>query len=249
MILITGASSGIGEACAHLFAEKGFDVFLVARRKERLKKLSALLRSKFDIDAPYFALDVCDRKAIKAFAKSQRARLSQVDVLINNAGLALGVEPIQALKFDSIQKMIDTNLTGFLSITQAILPHFLKAKSGHLVHLGSVAGTWAYPNGNVYCATKSALSMLTECFRLDLMGAGVRVSEICPGMVETEFSKVRLGDSKKAKALYQGFKPLSPKDIAEIIFYTTQVPAHVNIQQVVVYPTAQAAPGFISKLL
>jgi 3-hydroxy acid dehydrogenase/malonic semialdehyde reductase len=249
MILITGASSGIGQACARLYAEKGNDVFLVARRKDRLEKLGTQLGKKYGVKALTQDLDVMDRSALVAFSKKHSKNLSKVKVFINNAGLALGIEPIQGLSFDSIEKMISTNLTGFLGITQVVLPHFLKSKSGHLVHMGSVAGNWAYPHGNVYCATKSAVSMLTECFRLDLQGSGIRVSEICPGMVESEFSNVRLGDDQKAKAVYQGFKPLTPKDIAEIVFFTTQAPAHVNIQQIVVYPTAQAAPGFVARSL
>lgn len=242
MILITGASSGIGEATARLFAEKKRDLILLARRMDRLQKLADELRSDFGIQVHTFELDVCNYSEIKTFAKSQNALLSQVSVLINNAGLALGFHPFQETTPMEWDVMIDTNIKGVFGMTREILPYLIQNRNGHIILIGSTAGHWTYPNGNIYSATKAAIKSFTESLRLDLNGTGIRVTEISPGKVETEFSLVRLKDSTKAKAVYEGMQPLIAHDIAEAIFWSVDRPPHVNIQEIVVYPTDQASP-------
>lgn len=246
MILITGASSGIGEAVAKRIAKdselKKQGLFLVARRKERLQKLAAQLSKSCKVEiAP---LDVSDQKAVDAFSQ---AHAKKVTSLINNAGLALGLKPVTELTPAEWNTMIDTNLKGLIAMTHAVLPQLLKRKSGHIVNLGSVAGYMTYPKGHVYCATKYAVRSFNEALRLDLMGSGIRVTEVAPGMVETEFSQVRLGDPDAAKKVYLGMKPLSADDIADCIVWAMSRPKHVNIQSMVVYPTDQASPMHVHR--
>ena len=241
MILITGASSGIGMATARAFAKMGHSLLLVARRKERLEALSKELSQMFKIAVVTYPLDVRSRKEVEAFSVSQAAYLDRVEVLVNNAGLAKGLDGIQTGNPDHWDTMLDTNVKGLLYMTRAVLPYFLKAKRGHIINMGSVAGRWLYPKGNVYSASKRAVSALTEGMRLDLNGTGIRVTEISPGMVETEFSEVRLDDKAKAKTVYAGLTPLSAEDIAECIVWAAVRPSHVNIQEIVIYPTDQAS--------
>ncbi len=247
-VFITGASSGIGEACARAFAAAGKDLVLVARRLDRLQTLRAEIAAMHGVQVDIFELDVSSRAKVDALAKSQAEIFDRVDVLINNAGLARGREPLHQDSPEGWDEMIDTNLKGLLYITHAFLPGFVKRGRGHVVNMGSVAGYWTYPSGGVYCATKYAVRALTETLRQDLHGTGVRVTEIAPGMVKTDFSRVRFpGDEKRAQAVYEGVESLSPKDIAETVLWCVQRPAHVNIQELVIFPTAQASVTMIAR--
>ena len=246
MILITGASSGIGLALARMVAAdpalKKRGLFLVARRLDRLKKIKAELSKNCKVEIA--ALDVSNQKNIDSFAKAHAKNLSGLTALVNNAGLALGLKPVTEITPQEWNTMIDTNLKGLIGMTHLALPYLLKnkTKAPHVVNLGSVAGYITYPKGHVYCATKYAVRAFNEALRLDLMGSGIRVTEIAPGMVETEFSEVRLGDAEAAKKVYLGMTPLKSEDIAECIVWSMKRPAHVNIQSMVVYPTDQASP-------
>jgi len=244
-VFITGASSGIGEACARAFAAAGKDLVLTARRLDRLFHLRDELKKAYpQIQVHCYSLDVTQRSSLDDLMSQHREVFQGVDVLINNAGLALGRDPIQKGSPQDWDVVIDTNLKGLLYVTHAFLPIFLARKSGHIVNVSSVAGLWVYPNGNVYCASKHAVQALTQSLRYDLNGSGIRVTEISPGMVQTEFSKVRFkGDEKKAAAVYEGKTPLQPVDIAETIIWCVNRPAHVNIQEVVLFPTEQ--PGVL----
>jgi serine 3-dehydrogenase len=247
-VFITGVSAGIGEACARAFAAAKHDLVLVARRKERLEKLAQELRASHSIQAQTFECDVQSRGSVEALFREHAAALKEVDVLVNNAGLALGRGPIQSGDLADWDTMIDTNVKGLLYITRALLPQMISAKRGHIVNLGSVAGHWVYPAGNVYCATKFAVRALSEAMRLDLLGTGIRVTEIAPGMVETEFSQVRFkGNVDQAKSVYQGMKPLTAVDIADTILWCVQRPAHINIQELVIFPTDQASVEHVSR--
>ena len=247
-VFITGASAGIGEACARAFAAARHDLVLVARRRDRLEKLAKELSAAHEVKVSVFEMDVRDRGSIDSLFQKHRETLSQVEVLINNAGLAMGREPLQDGNPIDWDVMIDTNIKGLLYVTHAFLPQLIKRGHGHIVNMGSAAGHWTYPNGNVYAATKFAVRALTESLRMDIHGSGVRVTEISPGMVETEFSQVRFkGDEVKAKSAYAGFTPLTAKDIAEAILWCVQRPKHVNIQEVVIFPTDQASVGLIRR--
>lgn len=247
MILITGATAGIGEATARIFAQEGENLLLVGRRRDRLETLSSELTKAHKIQVHTFALDVRRASDVQAFARSAKPLLERVTVLLNNAGLAKGLHPIQEMDHSMWDPMIDTNIKGLLAMTREVLPYFIQKGDGHIVNLGSIAGHFTYPKGNVYSATKFAVHALTESMRLDLSGTGIRVSEISPGMVETEFSKVRLGDEAKAKAVYAGMTPLTAQDIAETILWCVRRPKHVNIQEVVIYPTDQASATVVHR--
>lgn len=251
MILITGASSGIGEACARVFAadSKTKGLILVARRKPLLEKLAAELSDRYALPVHLEALDVSDKKAVSKFLKARSKLLSEVSVLINNAGLARGVAPIQDTQADDWEQVLDTNVKGLLYLTQGLLPHFIKKNDGHIVNLGSVAGHYVYPKGHVYCASKFAVRALGEALRLDLSGTKIRVTTISPGMVETNFSVVRLGDRTKAEAVYSGMTPLNAQDIAESVHWCARRPKHVNIQDLIIYPTDQASPTVVSRAI
>jgi serine 3-dehydrogenase len=241
-VLISGASSGIGLATAWRYAEHGYPLILLARRFERLKQLAAELHSKQGVAVHPFQVDVCQRQQIEAFCTTQADLLKRVEILINNAGLALGRETFDNIDLDDCQTMINTNVTGLVYLTRALLPHLLKRQSAHIVNIGSIAGRQNYRAGNVYCATKAAVRSLTECLRLDLAGSQVRVTAIDPGMVETEFSLVRFhGDQARAEKVYADTVPLKATDIADAIFYATSRPQHVNIQEILIMPTAQAS--------
>lgn len=250
MILITGASSGIGEACARIFAvdPRSRGLVLLARRKDKLEKLAKELTRKRDFEVRAFEVDVSKRKQVEQFAKKNAELLSRVSVLINNAGLAKGMAPFQDGSVGDWDEMIDTNVKGLLYVTHAILTHFLARNDGHIVNLGSVAGHEVYPKGNIYCATKFSVRAITEALRVDLVGKPIRVTMVSPGMVKTEFSLVRFsGDRKKADAVYSGMTPLTPSDIAEAIHWCVRRPKHVNIQDMVIYPTDQAKPTIVAR--
>jgi NADP-dependent 3-hydroxy acid dehydrogenase YdfG len=247
-VFITGASAGIGEACARAFAAAKQDLVLAARRKDRLERLRDELVRDHGVRVDLVALDVRDRTAVDELFQTQRELLSKVEVLVNSAGLALGRETIQEGKPEDWDVVIDTNVKGLLYMTRAFLPQMIARGDGHIVNMGSAAGHWTYPNGNIYSATKFAVRAITESLRLDLSGTGIRVTEVSPGMVETEFSDVRFrGDHSKAKSVYAGMEPLNAKDIAEVILWCVQRPKRVNIQEVVLFPTDQASVGVVHR--
>lgn len=240
-VLITGASAGIGEATALEMATKGYNLILVARRKERLENLKKALEAKGPIQVLIATLDVRKPEEIAQFAQDHADTLQKVSVLINNAGLARGTDKVQTGQMTDWNDMIDTNVKGLLAFTRAVLPYFIANNHGHVINIGSVAGRWTYPGGAVYCATKFAVRAISEGLRMDLLGTQIRVTNIEPGMVETEFSKVRMQDEKKASQVYAGMKPLTAADIADTIGWVVTRPAHVNIQELVIFPTDQAS--------
>lgn len=242
---ITGATAGIGRATARRLALAGYGLILVGRREDRLRSLKDELGGETEVETA--VLDVADSAAIEQLFLERPEWLTTTSILINNAGLAAGVEKMQDASWLDWEKMIDTNVKGLLALTRQFLPGFVARKEGHIVNLGSVAGRHVYPGGGVYCATKFAVRALTEGLRLDLMGTGVRVTNISPGMVETEFSEVRLGSPVKAKAVYQNMTPLTPEDVADAIYWSLERPRHVNIQEIVIYPTDQAGVGFVHR--
>ncbi|GAB4339380.1 MAG: SDR family oxidoreductase [Desulfobulbaceae bacterium] len=237
-ILITGATSGFGKACAELFAGRGWRVIATGRREERL----AELREKFGSDTVHCArLDVRDRAGVERFLSTLPGPFGTIDALCNNAGLALGLEPAHRADPDDWERMIDTNIRGLCSMTRAVLPHMVERNRGHIINIGSVAGTWPYPGGNVYGATKAFVKQFSNNLRADLLGTAVRVTNIEPGMAETEFSIVRFhGDRERAEDVYRNTRPLTARDIADIVFWVTTVPDHVNINTVEVMPVCQS---------
>jgi NADP-dependent 3-hydroxy acid dehydrogenase YdfG len=247
MILITGASSGIGASTAEAFAKEKRALILWGRRRE---KLASLRQRCLDLGSPAVHLavfDVRDRPALAAELETHRSIYEKTEVVVNNAGLARGMSPFQDAKMEDLDEMVDVNVKGFLNVAQGILPLLLKKNSGHLIHLGSAAARWPYPKGHVYCATKAAVHALSQTIRMDLNGTRIRVTEISPGMVETEFSVTRFGDAERAKAVYQGMVPLRPEDIAEAIVWTVSRPAHVNVQEMVLFPVDQASTTLVSR--
>ena len=246
--LITGATSGIGEACAHLFAQQGYNLILVARRSERLEKISRHLEDKYAIETITLIADVREKESVSAVLDGLPAQWKNVNVLINNAGLSRGLDPIDKGNTDDWDVMIDTNVKGLLYVTKIVSGWMVEQKSGHIINIGSIAGKEVYPNGNVYCATKHAVDALSKAMRIDLLPHGIKVTAIHPGAVETEFSIVRFkGDESRAKAVYDGFDPLLASDIAEAIWFAVSRPAHVNINDMLIMPTAQANGMIIKK--
>lgn len=237
-ILITGASSGIGAACAMLFAQQGAKLILVARRQEKLNAMVTSIIAEYpQTQIQTYCLDVRDRAAVQ----QGLANINNVDILINNAGLAAGLDKIQEANIDDWEQMIDTNVKGLLYVTRAILPGMLARNQGHIVNIGSIAGHLAYSGGSVYCGTKAAVRSISQAMRQDVLGSSIRVSQIDPGMVETEFSLVRFkGNTEKADKVYQGIQPLTPYDVADTILYCVTRPAHVDIAEIILFPTAQA---------
>lgn len=241
-ICITGATSGFGEAMARRFAREGWRVIITGRRRERLE---ALARELAPAQVHAAAFDVSRREAVEAFVAGLPAGFAAVDVLVNNAGLALGLEPAQRCDLDQWETMVDTNIKGTLYMTRALLPGMAERKAGHVVNLGSIAGTYPYPGANVYGATKAFMRQFSLNLRADLHGTGVRVTNIEPGMAETEFSVVRFsGDQGRAGSVYQGMQPLVADDIADLIHYAVSAPAHVNINRLEVMPVAQSFGPF-----
>lgn len=238
--LITGATSGIGKACARKFAQGGYDVIITGRRAKLLADLKKELEVE-NVRVLALAFDVRNRNAATAAINSLPLEWQQIDVLINNAGLALGLEPEYEGSFDDWDTMIDTNLKGLLTMTRLVVPRMVKHDSGHIINIGSVAGDAAYAGGNVYCGTKAAVKTITDGLRIDLAHTSVRVTNIKPGLVETHFSNVRFhGDDARADKVYEGVKPLTGVDIAEVVFYAASAPAHVQIAEVLVLATHQA---------
>ena len=241
IVLITGASSGIGSATARGFAQAGAKLILTARRQDRLEQLADELGKEFASSTQLLPLDVRDAIAVESAISNLSADWSSIDVLINNAGLSRGLDKLYEGSFSDWEEMIDTNIKGLLYLTRAIVPGMISRGRGHVVNLGSTAGHQTYPNGNVYCATKAAVRVISEGLKQDLLGTPVRVSSVDPGLVETEFSQVRFrGDTQRAKKVYQGLTPLTPADVADVIFFCATRPPHVNISEVLLMPTDQA---------
>ncbi|GAB5409059.1 MAG: SDR family NAD(P)-dependent oxidoreductase [Balneolaceae bacterium] len=242
-ILITGATSGIGKATAELFAEQGCNLILTGRREDRLKIISDNLSNLFGVQVVTSSFDIQDMNACEAFIHSINV---PIDILINNAGLAVGVDSVQSGDIDDWNTMIDTNVKGLLAMTRFITPQMVKRNSGHLINLGSTASHEAYPGGAVYCATKHAVKAITEVTKKDLHGTKVRVSMVSPGLVETEFSNVRFkGDDERADSVYSGMNPLTPHEIAEIIVFVANRPEHVNILDSIVMPVYQSSAQMV----
>ena len=240
--LITGATSGIGEACARIFAREGYDLILTGRRLNRLEKLAAHLNDKFNTEVAISAFDVRDRDEVLTNLENLPAKWKKVNVLINNAGLSRGLDPIQKGRIDDWEEMIDTNVKGLLYVSKVVANWMIDNGTGHIINLGSIAGKDVYPNGNVYCASKAAVDALSKGMRMDLLSYGIKVTAIHPGAVETEFSEVRFsGDKERAKKVYDGITPLVADDVAETIWFIASRPSHVNINDLVLMPTAQAS--------
>ncbi|GIV84668.1 MAG: short-chain dehydrogenase [Candidatus Roseilinea sp.] len=238
-VFITGASSGIGEACARAFAAQGAKLVLCARRYERLQTLAKSL----PVPTHIFKLDVTDRSAVEAAVAALPDGFREVDILINNAGLSRGLNKLQEGAIDDWEEMINTNIKGVLYVTRAILPGMIERQRGHIINLGSVAGHYAYQNGAVYCLSKAAIKSLTESLKQDLLGTPIRVSSVDPGLVETEFSVVRFhGDVERAKKVYEGVKPMTPDDVADAIVFCATRPPHVNINFIVMMAVGQSTP-------
>jgi 3-hydroxy acid dehydrogenase/malonic semialdehyde reductase len=244
--LITGATSGIGKATAEILAKNNYKIILCGRREDRMATLSKELSKLTAVHTLLF--DVRDKKAVSESIASLPEAFSTIDILINNAGNAHGLDPIQTGDLDDWDAMIDINVKGLLYVSKAIIPQMIARKSGHIINIGSTAAKEVYPNGNVYCATKHAVDALNQGMRMDLNPFGIRVGAIHPGMVQTEFSEVRFkGDTDRAEKVYKGFTPLQPEDIADIIHFVVSRPYHVNIADLVVMSTAQASSTIIKK--
>lgn len=243
--LITGASSGIGEACARKFAEGGYDLILTARRAEKLAELKAELEAE-GTKVKTLTFDVRDAKAAETAVDSLEPEWRKIDVLINNAGLALGLDKEYEGDPDDWNTMIDTNIKGLLTMTRLIVPGMVERNEGHVINIGSVAGDAAYAKGNVYCATKAAVKTITDGLRIDLAETTVRVTNLKPGLVETNFSNVRFhGDNQRADNVYKGITPLTGADIADVAFYAASAPKHVQIAEVLILATHQASGSVI----
>jgi NADP-dependent 3-hydroxy acid dehydrogenase YdfG len=249
-IFITGATSGFGKACAHSFAQDNHRLILTGRRADRLAKEAVELTKIYSIEVLTLNFDIRDRDAVKAAVDSIPAEWRKIDILINNAGLAAGSDPIQDGNMDDWEQMIDTNVKGLLFVTRNVFPLLLQSECPHIVNIGSIAGKEVYAKGNVYCATKFAVDALARGMRIDMLSQGIKVSQVAPGAAETEFSQVRFkGDMEAAANVYKGFKPLEAEDIANAVLWITSLPAHVNINDLVIMPTAQASPGYFNKVL
>jgi len=239
--LITGATSGIGKACAFKLAQNGYDLIITGRRKERLLSIKKEIESGYNSKVLPLNFDVQDKEQIQQTIDSLDAGWKKIDVLINNAGLALDLKPVNEGNFIDWDIMIDTNIKGVLYMSNIISKLMIERGSGHIINIGSIAGKEVYPNGNVYCATKYAIEGLTKAMRIDLMKHGIKVTQIAPGAVETEFSEVRFkSDKEKAKKVYDGYKPLNGEDVADAVYYATTLPPQVNINDLVIMPIAQA---------
>ena len=244
--LITGATSGIGKATAIAFSEEGINLIICGRRKEALEKLKSELEKKVKVHILPF--DVRNKEEVFEAIQALPEEFSKIDILVNNAGNAHGLDPIQSGNIDDWEAMIDINVKGLLYVSKAIIPQMAERKQGHIINIGSIAGKEVYPNGNVYSASKHAVDAINKGMRIDLNAQGIRVGAINPGLVETEFSEVRFkGDKERAKSVYEGFDPLKPEDIADIIRFVVTRPYHVNIADLLVLPTAQASSTIVHK--
>lgn len=246
IVFITGASSGIGAACAKKFAQAGYDLILNARNEEKLRPLLEELAQSYSIQVCPLIFDVRDRKAAQQAIDSLPEGFKAIDVLVNNAGLALGMDKEYEGIEENYDTMIDTNITALLMITRMVVPGMIKRAKGHIINIGSVAGDAAYPGGSVYCATKAAVKVLSDGLRMDLVHTPLRVTNVKPGLVETNFSITRFaGDKERADKVYQGIKPLTGDDIADVVFYAASAPSHVQIAEVLVLATHQASGSLV----
>jgi 3-hydroxy acid dehydrogenase / malonic semialdehyde reductase len=249
-IFITGATSGFGLACAQTFAAGNNRLILTGRRAERLAEIAGELLVSGATDVLTLCFDVRDQDAVKNAVKNLPKDWQNIDILINNAGLAAGADTFQEADTTDWDTMIDTNIKGLLYVTKSVYPLMLQSNCPHIVNIGSIAGKEVYAKGNVYCATKFAVDALTRAMRIDMLSEGIKVTQIAPGAAETEFSQVRYkGDLEAAANVYKGFKPLQAEDIANAVNWVTSLPPHVNINDLVIMPTAQASPGYIHKVL
>ncbi len=240
LALVTGATAGIGEATAKKLAAEKYNLIITGRREERLNKFKQQLEQEYDIEVQAICFDIRNREEVSKAVKQMKG-IENIDVLVNNAGLAAGLSAIHEGDVNDWEQMIDTNVKGLLFISRQIMPYMVKNKRGHIVNIGSIAGRNAYAKGNVYCATKFAVDAITKSMRTDLLPYGIKVTQIAPGAVETEFSVVRFkGDENKAKSVYDGYEPLVANDIADAVLYAVTRPAHVNISDLLIMPTAQS---------
>jgi len=247
-VLVTGASSGIGHSCAAKFAEAGAKLLIVARRRDRIAEFANELKKKFGTDCMSVGLDVRDRAAVERFFAALPKEWQEIDVLVNNAGLSRGLDKLHEGKIEDWEEMIDTNIKGLLYVSRAVIPGMVARGNGTIINIGSIAGHEVYPGGNVYAATKHAVDALTKGMRLDLVDTPVRVCTVDPGLVETEFSMVRFrGNNEKAKAVYKNLQPLSPDDVADAVVFCATRPAHVQIAEMIVLPTAQASTTLVHR--
>ena len=247
-IFITGATSGFGEATAIEFASKGFNVTITGRRSDKLAELKKELQSKYKIEVQTLCFDVRNLEEVNQSIDTMPEEWKTIDVLVNNAGLAVGKGSIANGLSEDWSRMIDTNIKGLLHVSKAIIPLMRLQKKGHIINIGSIAGKEVYEGGNVYSATKHAVDALSKAMRIDLLSDNIKVTQICPGAAETEFSIVRFkGDETAAKKVYEGFQPLMARDIAESIYFCVSRPAHVNINEIIIMPTAQASAIYIDK--
>jgi 3-hydroxy acid dehydrogenase / malonic semialdehyde reductase len=248
IVLITGATSGIGKACAEKFAAAGHNLIITGRRKERLEEVRNSFQEQYKVSVLPLCFDVADRNSVAAIFSGLPVEWQQIEILINNAGLALGRESFDQADMDDWEAMLNTNVHGLLYVSRAVIPFMINNKKGHIVNMGSVAGKEVYENGNVYCASKFAVDALSRSMRIDLLKHGIRVTGVHPGAVETEFSLVRFkGDTSKAAAAYEGYTPLKAGDIADAIFYCCQLPGHVCINELVITCTQQAGTYYFHK--
>lgn len=247
IVFITGASSGIGKAAAYQFAERGAKLILTARRIDRIQKLSEEIKNKFNVDALPLQLDVQDKQNVKSVIQKLPKEWRDIDILINNAGLALDTFKLQDGNLEHWDTMINTNLSGLLYVTREILPHMILRNSGHIINVGSIAGHEYYMTGNVYSATKHAVKAISKSLRIDLMGTAIRVTEIDPGAVNTEFSEVRWKDKKRANDFYKDFDALTGDDIADAMVYCATRPLHVDVAEMIIMPTSQASSNHLHK--
>jgi 3-hydroxy acid dehydrogenase / malonic semialdehyde reductase len=246
IVCITGASSGIGAACAREFARRGAALLLAARRKERLSSLAAELSTEHRVRTHVVQLDVTLQKDVEQAFSALPPEWKDIDILVNNAGLSRGLDKLHEGKIQDWEEMIDTNIKGLLYVSRAVAPRMVERKRGHIINLGSIAGHQVYPGGNVYCATKYAVAAISQGLKMDFLGTGVRVCSVDPGLVETEFSEVRYhGDKARAAKTYLNMRPLRPGDIADIIVFCATRPPHVDISEVVVMPTDQASVNHV----
>lgn len=246
IVFITGATSGFGKATAELFAKKGNNLIITGRRKDRLDSLAIALETKHGVSVLPLCFDVRNNTSVVDAINSLPNKT--IDILINNAGLASGINKIQDGLIEDWEKMIDTNIKGLLYVSKAIMPLMIANKKGHIINIGSTAGKEAYENGNVYCATKHAVDAISKSMRIDLLKHGIKVTQICPGAAETEFSEVRLhGDQEKAKKVYNGYTPMSAEDVASIIYYAASLPENLCINDLVVTSLAQANSFYINR--
>ncbi len=248
VVFVTGASSGIGLACAEAFAQEGAKVAIAARRADRIAELKASLTEAYGVEVFARQMDVRDVEQAQSTVSAVHSHFGRIDVLVNNAGLARGLRPVEAGDETEWREMMETNVMGLLWVTRATIPLMRKQGNGHIINLGSIAGHEVYANGSVYCATKFAVKAITRALRLELVGSNIRVTTVDPGMVETEFSTVRFGgDDERAKSVYEGLQPLTGEDVAECIVFAASRPPHVNIDELLVKPTAQASATLVHR--